>query len=109
MNPYIEQEEVWHDFHERACPLVAEMLTAQVRPHYIVKIDEHIYIHELPNAPRKLVGRSDVEVARLRENGGARGATGVLEAPSISLRSICFGVGGECRWRTWARAVIMPW
>jgi hypothetical protein len=58
MNPFLEQEDVWHDFHERFCPLVAELLTLQVRPHYIVKIDEHIYIHELPPESRKFLGRS---------------------------------------------------
>jgi hypothetical protein len=82
MNPYLEQIEVWHDFHERVCPLVAELLTAQVRPHYIVKIDEHIYIHELPAGSRTLAGRSDIEVARLHGNGGFRAATSVLEAPA---------------------------
>jgi len=33
MNPYLEQEGLWPDFHERFCPLVAELLTGQVRPH----------------------------------------------------------------------------
>src|SRR5579863_10179400 len=82
MNPYLEQEEVWHDFHERLCPAVAELLTAQVRPSYIVKIDEHIYIHELPAETRTLVGRSDVEVARLQGNGDVGASTSVLEAPA---------------------------
>ena len=44
MNPYLEQEDAWHDFHERFLPLVAERIAAQVDPRYIVKIDEHIYI-----------------------------------------------------------------
>lgn len=47
MNPYLEQEDVWHDFHERFMPAAAEMLLPQVRPKYIVKLDEHAYIHEL--------------------------------------------------------------
>jgi hypothetical protein len=38
MNAYLEQESVWHDFQERLCPVAAELLTAQVRPHYIVKL-----------------------------------------------------------------------
>ena len=45
MNPYLEQEHLWHDFHERFCPLVAELITRQVRPHYVVRIDEQVYIH----------------------------------------------------------------
>ena len=82
MNPYLEQEEVWHDFHERFCPLVAEVLTAQVRPHYIVKIDEHIYIHGPADEERSFVGRSDIEVAELTGNGRTGSATSVLEAPA---------------------------
>jgi hypothetical protein len=32
MNPYLEQEDVWHDFHERFIPLVATLLGSQLRP-----------------------------------------------------------------------------
>src|SRR5207244_2891247 len=57
---------------------------------YIVKIDEHIYIHELAAEARKLVGRSDVEVARLG-NGAGGAATTVLEAPArVRLPSVDF-------------------
>jgi hypothetical protein len=52
MNPYLEQKSVWHDFHERFCPTAAEFLTVQVRPDFIVKIDEHLYIHELSDDAR---------------------------------------------------------
>jgi Protein of unknown function (DUF4058) len=64
MNPYLEQEDVWHDFHERFIPLVATILGGQLRPRYIVKIDEHIYIHELAAETRRSVGRADVSLGR---------------------------------------------
>jgi hypothetical protein len=38
MNPYLEQEDAWHDFHERFIPFVATLLGGQLRPRYIVKI-----------------------------------------------------------------------
>ena len=38
MNPYLEQEDAWHDFHERFL-LVATILGGQLRPRYIVKIE----------------------------------------------------------------------
>ena len=63
MNPYLEHEDVWHDFHERFIPALAEALGPQVRPNYIVKIDEHAYIHELPSGQRRLVGRPDLFIA----------------------------------------------
>jgi hypothetical protein len=61
MDPYLEQEDAWHDFHERFIPLVATLLGGQLRPRYIVKIDEHIYVHKTPEF--------------------YRAATGLLEAP----------------------------
>jgi hypothetical protein len=79
MNPYLEQEEVWHDFHQRFCPYVAEVLGVQVRPHYVVKIDLHIYIHELPDESRRLIGRPDVGVTRSSNVPGAVAAGTLLE------------------------------
>ena len=32
MNPYLEQDDAWHDFHERFIPLVATLLGGQLRP-----------------------------------------------------------------------------
>jgi hypothetical protein len=45
MNPYIEQDDAWHDFHERFMPLVAEWIGARVDPRYIVKIDLYDRAH----------------------------------------------------------------
>ncbi len=50
MNPYLERDETWHDFHERFLPLAAELLTPQIRPNFIAKLDENVYIHELPSS-----------------------------------------------------------
>lgn len=86
MNPYLEREYVWHDFHERFIPLVATLLGRQLRPRYIVKIDEHIYVHEMAAESRHWVGRADVSLARgLPEAAPAHrpgAATSVLEAPA---------------------------
>jgi hypothetical protein len=86
MNPYLEQEDVWHDFHERFIPLLATLLGGQLRPRYIVKINEHIYVHELAAESRRLVGRADVSVGRPSPEPAhepvARSAAGLLEAPA---------------------------
>jgi Protein of unknown function (DUF4058) len=50
MNPFLEQDDAWHDFHEKIIPVIAERLVVQVRPEYIVNIDEHIY-SGLPDPP----------------------------------------------------------
>lgn len=68
MNPYLEQDDAWHDFHEKFLPAFAERLVPQVRPHYIVKLDEHVYVHELPPEPRRLIERVAFLEIRARRN-----------------------------------------
>src|SRR5437764_214702 len=83
MNPYLEQRSVWHDFHESFMPLAREILSAQVLPRYFIKIDEHLYIHELAAEHRQLLGRADLLVAGLAPPGGPPGAAGsILTAPA---------------------------
>lgn len=83
MNPYIDRASVWHDFHERWIPRVADLIGAQVLPRYYVTIDEHMFIHELSSEERRFIGRGDVLVPALAP-AGARpaGAGTVLEAPA---------------------------
>jgi hypothetical protein len=82
MNPYLEQQEVWHDFHERLIPALADTLAEQAGSHYVVKIDDHIYVHELAAERRHLLGRADLAVAH---SGPAAGdiAAAVSEAPAL--------------------------
>jgi hypothetical protein len=89
MNPYLEQEDAWHDFHERFLPVAAAMLEAQVGPNYIVKIDENVYVHDLTDGERRLLGRGDVFMAESRSAGDAGSGTALLEAPvSVDLPEI---------------------
>lgn len=81
MNPYLEQSLVWHDFHERAIPLMADMLAAQLDPAFVVKIDEQIYLQELPADSRRLIGRGDVTIPRNPAAESASGSTATLAAP----------------------------
>ena len=48
MNPYLEQDDAWNDFHEKLLPAIAERLIPQIRPNSIVKLDEQVYVPELP-------------------------------------------------------------
>jgi hypothetical protein len=84
MNPYIERASVGHDFHERWIPLVAELIGAQVLPRYFVRIDEHMYIHELSAEERRFIGRGGILVPALAPSGAttAVAAGPVLEAPA---------------------------
>ncbi|MCI0360550.1 MAG: DUF4058 family protein [Planctomycetaceae bacterium] len=79
MNPYLEQEAVWHSLHEQFPAYCQEMLTAQVRPKYFVKLDVNIYIHELPDSQRFL-GRPDISLGATNPMPARSGAA-TLAAP----------------------------
>jgi hypothetical protein len=83
MNPYIEEDAYWHDFQLEFLPAIRERLVSQVRPKYIVMLDEHVYVREVPREPRRFVGRADASLAaprvpRTKEPVGV----GLLEAPA---------------------------
>jgi Protein of unknown function (DUF4058) len=94
MDPYLEQTDAWHDFHERFCPAVAEALSAQIRPKYIAKIDEHVYLHELSAEERRFGGRGDVTISRSVEDI-ARPASGLKPSPASALGSVLLAVDEE--------------
>jgi hypothetical protein len=82
MNPYLEQERAWNDFHESFMPAARDAIAAQVRPHFIAKINEHLFIHELPGDARRFMGRADVGVTRPPfAPAGEGSAATVIEAP----------------------------
>ncbi len=51
MNPWIEQEDIWRDFHTAFAPALRRQLAEQVSPRYIVLLEEHVYIHDIPQEP----------------------------------------------------------
>jgi hypothetical protein len=81
MNPWIEQDVIWPDFHVALVPVIRRQVARQVLPKYIVLMEEQIYIRELPPEPARSI-RPDVAVTRT-SGGPAAAAIGVaeLEAP----------------------------
>ncbi|GAB4230354.1 MAG: hypothetical protein Kow00121_59140 [Elainellaceae cyanobacterium] len=43
MNPYLEQPKLWHQVHNRLIVAIADDLTPQVAPQYLVAIEERTY------------------------------------------------------------------
>jgi hypothetical protein len=78
MNPYLERDTVWSDFHAGYCMAIKKALVPQVQPEFYVKFNEHIYVHE---EPRRLVGLTDVSVTRKSQLTHGNGGVGVLDAP----------------------------
>ena len=85
MNPYLEQDDAWRDFHEAFLPAARESLSPQVSPAYVVKLEQNLYIHERAADERHLLGYGDVTVSRTRAAGPHGAATAVLTAPSRIL------------------------
>ncbi|MBY0396095.1 MAG: DUF4058 family protein [Thermoleophilia bacterium] len=83
MDPFLEQDDVWQDFHGRFLAAAAEAIGPQVQPDFIVKLQTHLYVRELPEEPRRFVGRADLAVASgghpLRDAGPG---VGLAEAPA---------------------------
>jgi hypothetical protein len=84
MNPYLESPAVWHGFHQRFIPALANALTAQLRPNYIVLIEEQIYVHEIEEQRRSLAGRADLALADQR-GAGSTAAVVMVEAPVVGV------------------------
>jgi hypothetical protein len=82
MNPYLEQESAWEDFHPRFITRSAEVLSAQVRPRYFAKIEERLYVHEPDVEGRRFVGRSDVSMTPGSSTTSAGPAAELLQAPA---------------------------
>jgi len=61
MNPYLEQPELWHQVHNRLIVAIADDLTPQVAPHYLVAIEERTYQSVEDSL---LVGIADVALTR---------------------------------------------
>jgi hypothetical protein len=83
MNPYLEHEDAWHNFHEQFPDRVVEILEPQVGPHYFLKVDEHVYIHELPDEQRRAVDKVGMSYVEIRDRRSRRLVT-VIELLSPS-------------------------
>ncbi len=85
MDPYLEQEVLWHDFHEKVIPAAAAYLSAQVLPRYIVLIDENVYLHDLSANEIRGMGRPDLAVTLGWDVTQQRTSAAVLDAPAYVI------------------------
>ena len=82
MNPFLKHPDVWSTFHTGMLAAMADRLSAQVRPDYLVHMEAHLWIHERADdhedggLSRRLIGRSDVSISKSRAatSGGFNGS-----------------------------------
>ncbi|MEG3877858.1 DUF4058 family protein [Microcoleus sp. herbarium7] len=62
MNPYLESPELWRSVHNRLIVAIADWLTPQLLPKYLVDIEQRIY--QLSGEDALLIGIPDVTIQR---------------------------------------------
>jgi hypothetical protein len=89
MNPYLEQNDTWEDFHHNFIIRAQEMLAPQVGENYLVKVEVRRYLHELSADERRYFGRADVGVAAPGVSTEAPAGTSAVTAPvKLSLPAV---------------------
>jgi hypothetical protein len=81
MNPYLEQDDTWQDFHQSFLTHAQEALNGQVGPNYLVKIEVRFLLNELSAEERRLFCRADVVVTASPGTGSSATAVAALAAP----------------------------
>ena len=82
LDPYLESQ-VWPEFHNKLISQLQDVLVPQVRPRYVVRIEEQVYVaHDYGDQPRGI--RPDLTVSTTSTTGpsGARSpAVAPIELP----------------------------
>jgi Protein of unknown function (DUF4058) len=81
MNPYFEQPAHWLDFLTEFLSALRRLLAPRIAPKYIVQLEEHIYIHDLPPKLRERLGTADLLVVQPRSGELEKSAALLLKAP----------------------------
>lgn len=71
MNPYLEQPSCWESLHDALAFAAAEALIPLVRPKYLVKPRQRLYIHEAASETRHHLGAGDVGVSEVGPGGSS--------------------------------------
>ena len=68
MNPYMERSELWHGAHQWVIAELARTLGSQLRPDYLARIEQRVYVSEDPNTSGRRPSRiPDITVLLMRE------------------------------------------
>src|SRR4051812_22580915 len=78
MNPYLEQADIWHDFHETFLVTLRTELTQHLGDRYIARVEDHILIQAEENGKPTPSGIADLAV---KESTG----TTLLEGNGVAI------------------------
>jgi hypothetical protein len=83
MDPFVEMQE-WSDFHATYMTVLRELLTPQVRPRYVVRVERRLYLERPFEEPDQVI--PDVAILERRGFPGSSAGTALLHetAPAIA-------------------------
>ncbi|WP_341734379.1 DUF4058 family protein [Microcoleus sp. EPA2] len=79
MNPYLENPELWGSFHNRLIVAIADLLTPQLLPKYLVDIEQRIY--QISGEDALLITMSDATTQRSPTPGTETNSNVAVAAP----------------------------
>jgi hypothetical protein len=92
IDPYLESQGHWLDFHARFVPLLSDALNEQLPEGYVARIDERMTLVELPQEDQARLIRPDVAVVRAerRQTPASRvlagpGSRGALTVEPVTI------------------------
>ena len=88
MNPYLEQNDTWEDFHQRFITHAADTLSSLVGTNYLVKIEVRLYLHELSAEQRRYFGRADVAVTGQPTPAPSDGTTTIVAPMELVMPNV---------------------
>jgi hypothetical protein len=108
MNPYLEQADVWDDFHQSFLTEMRNRIAAQAGRKYIVKLEAKVYLHEVGSDERAFLGRGDIGLSHAgpEDEGGA--VVDVIEAPIlVSIPEVDQERSSYIEIRDWERRTLV--
>jgi len=89
MDPFIEMQE-WSDFHATYMTVIREMLTPQVRPRYVVRVERRVYLEQAFGEPEQMI--PDVAILERRGISRPSSAAALLDETmtAIAPSNACF-------------------
>jgi hypothetical protein len=71
MNPYLEQKDMWQDFHNDFLVQLRAALVRQTNAAYIVKLETRLILEEIDPPEKTLLGEADIGISLTGEGGVA--------------------------------------
>jgi hypothetical protein len=85
MDPFIEMQE-WSDFHATYMTVIREMLTPQVRPRYVVRVERRVYLEQPFGEPEQLI--PDVAILERRGISRPSSAAALLDETTTAIAPV---------------------